>query len=72
VMWRLCSAFAHGRSWASLSWLERQVVRSEDGVLNLRLTGGDVERVITVALLPFVFTSWALQLYERRRRSPYP
>ncbi len=58
VMCRLCSAFAHGRSWASLSWLERQVVRSEGGV-------------ITVALLPFVFTSWALHLYEQRRRSLY-
>jgi hypothetical protein len=71
VMWRLCSGFAHGRYWSSLSWLERQLVRSEGGVLNLRLTGGDVERVITVALLPFVFTSWALQLYEQRRHSPY-
>jgi hypothetical protein len=71
VMWRLCSAFAHGRTWPSMSWLERQVVRTEAGVHTLQLTGGEVQRVVTVALLPCAFTTRALQLYEQRRRSPY-
>jgi hypothetical protein len=71
VMWRLCSGFAHGRTWASMSWLERQVVRTEAGVHTLQLTGGEIQRVVTVALLPCAFTTRALQLYEQRRRSPY-
>ena len=71
VMWRLCAAFAHGRTWASMSWLERQVVRTEAGVHTLQLSGGGVQRVVTVALLPCAFTTRALELFERRRRSPY-
>jgi hypothetical protein len=71
LAWRLCSGFAHGRYWASFSWLERQVIHTEDGIHLLRLTGGDVERVVTVALFPVAFISRALQLYEQRRRSPY-
>lgn len=71
LAWRLGSGFAHGRYWASFSWLDRQVVRTEGGVHTLQLTGGGVDRVVTVALYPFVFTRRALQLYEQRRRSLY-
>jgi len=70
LVWRLCSAFAHGKNWASFSWLERQITRSEAGVHLLRLTGG-VERLVTVASFPIALTTRALQLYEQRRRSPY-
>jgi hypothetical protein len=71
LVWRLGSGFAHGRYWASFSWLDRQVVRTEDGVHTLQLTGGDLDRVVTVALFPLAFTRRALTLYEQRRRSPY-
>ena len=70
LVWRLCSGFAHGKNWASFSWLERQIARSEAGVHLLRLTGG-VERLVMVASFPIALTSRALELYEKRRRSPY-
>jgi hypothetical protein len=70
LVWRLCSAFAHGKNWSSFSWLERQIVRSEAGVHTLRLTGR-VQRLVTVASFPIALTSRALELYEKRRRSPY-
>lgn len=70
-MWRLCSGFAHGRYWASFSLLDRHVVASQGNVLNVRLSG-DVEKLLMVAGFPFVFTKRALELYEQRRRSPYP
>lgn len=70
LVWRLCSAFAHGRPFASLSWLDREVVIDEGDAYILRLTG-DVRRLVTVARFPVEFTHRALQLYEKRRRSPY-
>jgi hypothetical protein len=71
LAWRLCSGFAHGRYWASFSWLEREVVRSKGDMVDIKLSGGDVERVITIALFPFRFANRALHLFEQRRRSPY-
>lgn len=72
LLWRLCSGFAHGKYWASLSFLERQEVprAGEAGVLDVRLTT-DIDRILTVTQVPFLFTDRALQLYEQRRRSPY-
>jgi hypothetical protein len=70
LAWRLCSAFAHGRPFASLSWLDREVVSSEGGSHVLWLTGG-IQRLMMVAEYPVKFTGRALQLYEQRRRSPY-
>jgi hypothetical protein len=70
LVWRLCSAFAHGRPWATLSWLDREIVTSEEGVHTLRLTGG-VQKLLKVADYPVKFTNRALVLYEKRRRSPY-
>jgi hypothetical protein len=64
LVWRLCSAFAHGKNWASFSWLEKQITRSEAGVHLLRLTGG-VERLVTVASFPIVLTSRALAWIHR-------
>jgi hypothetical protein len=70
LVWRLCSAFAHGRPFASLSWLDRKVVSSEGSSHVLWLTGG-IERLMMVADCPVKFTGRALQLYEQRRHSPY-
>ncbi len=72
LLWRLCSGFAHGRYWASLSFLERtEIARAgESGVLDVRLSS-DVDQVLTVAQAPFLFTSTALRLYDQRRQSPF-
>jgi hypothetical protein len=70
LVWRLCSAFAHGRPFASMSWLDREVVSSEEGVYILRFTGG-IQKLMEIAEYPVEFTGRALELYERRRRSPY-
>jgi len=71
LLWRLGSGFDHGRYWASFSFLERQVVaRDADDVLSVRLTS-TVEQVMTVAQIPFLLTSQALELFEAHRRSPY-
>lgn len=69
--WRLCSGFAHGRYWASFSFLEREVSAGKSGQLNVRLTG-DVEKLLEVMRTPFVLTSRSLDLYEQRRRSVLP
>jgi hypothetical protein len=69
LVWRLCSAFAHGRPFASMSWLDREVVSSEEGVYILRFTGG-IQKLMEIAEYPVEFTSRALELFERRRRSP--
>jgi hypothetical protein len=68
-VWRLCSGFAHGRYWASLSTLQHEVLAEHGNVLNVRLTN-DVDQVLTVAQFPVVFTDRALRLYEKRRCSP--
>jgi hypothetical protein len=70
LVWRLYSAFAHGRPFASLSWLDREVVSSEGSSRVLRLTGG-IQKLMMVADVPVKFTGRARQLYEQRRRSPY-
>lgn len=70
LVWRLYSGFAHGKDWASFSWLEHQIVRTEAGVHTLRLSGS-VQRLVLVASYPLAMTSRALELYEKRRRSPY-
>jgi hypothetical protein len=72
LLWQMCSGFAHGHYWASLSFLNRQEVprAGEAGVFNVRLTN-DVDRVLTITQVPFVLTIRALQLYELRRRSPF-
>jgi hypothetical protein len=70
LVWRLCSAFAHGRPFASLSWLDREVVSSEGSSHVLRLTGG-IQKLMMVADIPVKFTGRAMKLYEQRRSSPY-
>jgi hypothetical protein len=71
LVWRLGSGFAHGRYWASMSWLQREVVASKEaGVVNVRPTN-DVDQVLVAAQFPVLFTDLALRLYEQRRRSPH-
>ncbi|WP_073421687.1 hypothetical protein [Geodermatophilus nigrescens] len=71
VHWRVCSGFAHGRSWAMLGMLNRQEHPTADGdVAAVQLTTS-VEQVATMTHVPFSMTNHALHLFERRRRSPY-
>lgn len=70
LIWRFGSGFAHGRYWASFSLLQREVVASQDGVAEIRLTS-EVDKVLSFAGFPFAFTNRALQLYDQRGRSPY-
>jgi hypothetical protein len=69
--WRLFSGFAHGRYWAMLGMLDQvRHPTDEPDVAQVRLTT-TVDKVIKVGHIPFVLTRHALDLFERRRRSPY-
>ena len=45
-IWRLCSGFAHGRPWASLGFLEREDLQTDDPeILHARMTS-DLPRAL--------------------------
>ena len=50
LMWQLCSGFAHGRPWASLSMNDMEILDSNDGdgVLSIKLTS-DYKRILAAA-----------------------
>jgi hypothetical protein len=64
--WRLCSGFAHGRPWAYLSMLNRDVESTADSdVLQVRLTN-DLWRVQYPALAAMHLLEHFLRLYADR------
>lgn len=68
-VWRLCSGYSHGRQWASLQALNREVKDSGvEGIATVRFTTS-VEQVMLLASYVVVLNNKALSLYEQRRLS---
>lgn len=71
LIWQLCSGFAHGRPWASLTFLEKQQTATEDpGVVSLRLTS-DLSRAFIAPDVAVVLLKRFQRLQEVRGRRPY-
>jgi hypothetical protein len=69
--WRVCSGFAHGRMWSTLSILEREVFESDDpSVAVLRITNR-LDRVLWAVTASHDLLVQLLRLYELRAISPH-
>lgn len=69
--WRLCSAFAHGRPWANLSFSERQEVPTADPNIVAMRFSTDMGRALYLVLAAMNLTEELLQLHTQRSRPPY-
>jgi hypothetical protein len=71
-MWRLCSGFAHGRNWASLGLLAREVTPTgQPGVSHMRQTNS-LDRVLSAALTAYELFSLASTTFEQRGANHRP
>ena len=68
--WRICSGFAHGHPWASLSMLERAEHDREGNVVQLRLTGSS-DALLDLTYYAAAMTGKARALFEERRCAPF-
>lgn len=64
--WQICSGFAHGRPWASLSFSEREVHPTADPeVMTMRFTT-DLARALYLALAGMHLTQSVVELHQQR------
>ena len=70
LIWRLCSGFAHGRTWATLAWLEQEIHDSTDTDVRLKVTNS-LDRVLMVTLTAVEVLDRALRLYGERNTSAF-
>lgn len=69
--WQICSGFAHGRPWASLSFSERETHPTADPeVMTMRFTT-DLARASYLALAGMHLTEALLKLHQQRSRPTY-
>lgn len=69
--WRVCSGFAHGRTWATVSVLEREEFESHTpGDVLLKLTSS-VDRVMWAAWAAADTIDKGVELYRSRSSSPW-
>jgi hypothetical protein len=69
--WRVCAGFSHGRLWATLSMLDREVVEKLDSrVVYLRVRNSK-ERVLWALSVAMDLVRFAASQYERRRVRHY-
>lgn len=69
--WQLCSGFAHGRPWASLSFSEREVLPTADpNVMAVRFST-DLTRALYLMCAAMNLTEDLLKLHQQRSRPPY-
>lgn len=73
LMWRCCSGFAHGRQWASLALLKREVSSqsTDNEVSNMRFSA-TVDQVLVMAGLAASLNARARALYLDRSATPTP
>lgn len=65
-VWRLCSGFAHGRPWASLGFLEREEIETDDPeILHARMTS-DLPRALMAPQHALELCNRLVRLYEQR------
>lgn len=71
IVWRMCSGMAHGREWATLELLNRQLLSEpNDSVGSFRLTAG-MTNVSTLAQLAFLMLAEAIEIYDKRSNPQY-
>jgi hypothetical protein len=71
LVWQLCSGFAHGRPWASLTFQEQELLPTEDpDVLSVRLTS-DMHRALLAPKEAMHLLERLLVLHQARNRPPY-
>lgn len=69
--WRICSGFAHGRLWATLAILPREVVDlPTPGDIGLKVTNS-LDRLIWATMAAVDVINLGLDLYRTRAASPY-
>jgi hypothetical protein len=68
--WRVCSGFAHGRLWATLALLPREIVdHPTPGDVGLKVTNS-LDRLIWATMAAVDVVNVGLQLYRTRAVSP--
>lgn len=68
LVWQLCSGFAHGRPWASLTFQEQELLPTDDpDVLSVRLTS-DMHRALLAPKEAMHLLERLLVLHEARNR----
>lgn len=71
LVWQLCSGFAHGRPWASLTFQEQEAKPTEDpDILSVRLTS-DMHRALIAPKEALHLLERLLKLHDERNRPPY-
>jgi hypothetical protein len=71
LVWQLCSGFAHGRPWASLTFLEQETKLTDDpDILSVRLTS-DMHRALLAPKEALHLLEWLLRLHDERNRPPF-
>lgn len=71
LVWQLCSGFAHGRPWASLTFQDRAVQPTDDpDILSLRLTS-DMHRALLAPKEAMHLLERLLVLHAARNRPPF-
>lgn len=71
LVWQLCSGFAHGRPWASLTFQEQETQPTDDpDVLSVRLTS-DMHRALLAPKEALHLLERLLKLHDERNRPPF-
>lgn len=71
-VWQLASGFAHGRQWAALALLEREMRDAKDvGVVDVRFTIS-LDRLLPLAWVAMKTLEHAVDLFETRSSKPVP
>lgn len=69
--WRMCSGMAHGREWATLDVLHRQLVKEyPGGVSQIRLTVGMTD-IAVLTQLAYMMLTEAMNLFSTRSTPQY-
>jgi hypothetical protein len=68
LLWRVWSGLAHGRQWASLGLLNREILEKADGTVMMRLTS-DVDQIALSTTYCTLMLDAGVQLYDQRRQS---
>ena len=70
LMWRASSAFAHGRTWASMHLLDREVIEQADGHTTYRLTNRS-DYVWYANWTGLMAIQEAMRVWRQRTTPPY-
>lgn len=69
MVWRSCSAIAHGDISGTLNVLEREIVSTEEGVALARVTG-DIKMLFQMTYCAVQVLKRGFSLYHQRATQP--